>query len=89
MDDYINRQSLQRVMEFVTTDCTCPLHIAAEIDQLIAQEPAANVVECDELKKLIERKYGDLDNTRGCNINGQWLSIASIVELIEQGAKNG
>lgn len=49
--------------------------------------PVTEVIEPNKLKKLIERKYGALDNTRGCNINGQWLSVAAIVELIEQAAK--
>lgn len=31
----------------------------------------------------IEVKFGDLDNTGGCYLdNGEWLSIANIVDLI-------
>lgn len=52
----------------------------------IRQQPTADVVERTRLKQLIERKYGDLDNDRGCNVNGQWLSVAAIVELIDQAA---
>ena len=36
------------------------------------------------LKDLLERKYGDLASEQGCNINGRWLSVAAIVELIEE-----
>lgn len=49
--------------------------------------PVAEVIVPDKLKKLLERKYGDLDNPCGCNVNGQWLSVAAIVELIEQAVK--
>ena len=40
------------------------------------------VLEC--LKKLIEQKYGTLDDERGCYVNGQWLSVANIVSLIDE-----
>lgn len=36
------------------------------------------------LKKLIERKYGSLDDSRGAYLNGKWLSVEAIVELIDQ-----
>ena len=36
------------------------------------------------LKGLIERKYGTLDDIRGAYLNGQWLSVEAIVELIDQ-----
>lgn len=45
MDEYIKRESIQKAMEFVTNDMTCPIHIAAYIDQIIAQESAADVVD--------------------------------------------
>lgn len=53
------------------------------------QQPATDSVERTKLKikKLIKRKYGDLDNMRGCIVNGHWLSVAAIVELIDQAAK--
>ncbi len=42
----------------------------------------------DKLLDLLERKYGDLSNDSGCNIatdNGwRWMSLNSIVELIEK-----
>ena len=87
MDEYINRESLQKAMDFVANDPSCPLHIAATIDQNIALEPKADVVERNKLKQLIANKYGDLDNICGCNVNGQWLSVAAIVELIDRAAK--
>lgn len=40
----------------------------------------------EELLEMIERKYGDLENNRGCYVhNGEdyeWLSIADIVDII-------
>ena len=33
---------------------------------------------------LLERKYGSLEDGRGCYVNDVWLSISSIVELIEK-----
>jgi hypothetical protein len=49
------------------------------------------MVKDEALRELLERievKYGDLDNTRGCAISTdkgyEWLSIANIVELIEE-----
>ena len=49
--------------------------------------PTADVVERNKLNKLLESKYGDLENNRGCNVNGQWLSVAAIVEIIAQATK--
>lgn len=41
-------------------------------------------IDKQELLELLELKYGDLDNECGCYVNGSWLSIADIVELIEE-----
>lgn len=38
----------------------------------------------DELLEKIEEKYGDLNNERGCYSDGVWLSISSIVEIINR-----
>ena len=43
--EYIEKEALQDAFKSVTEDCTCPLHIAAEIDQILDQAPAANVAE--------------------------------------------
>ena len=45
MAEYIDREALTKSLEAVTNEPTCPIHIAAYIDQIIAQEPAADVVE--------------------------------------------
>lgn len=55
-------------------------------DDLFAA-PTEDVIGRNKLKQLIERKYGALDNICGCNVNGQWLSVAAIVELIDQAVK--
>lgn len=38
----------------------------------------------DRLKRLLEKRYGNLDNECGCYVNGQWLSVADIVSLIDE-----
>ena len=45
MVEYIEREAALKSLEFVTNDTTCPIHTAAYIDQIISQEPAADVVE--------------------------------------------
>lgn len=43
--EYIEREGIARSMKYITDDTTCPTHIAAYIDQIIAQEPTADVAE--------------------------------------------
>lgn len=43
MDEYIERSEIQAAMKSVTDDTTCPLHIAAEIDQILSLTPTADV----------------------------------------------
>lgn len=37
-----------------------------------------------QLKDALERRYGNLEDNKGCIINGSWLSIESIVEMIDR-----
>ena len=37
-----------------------------------------------KLKEKIEEKYGSLDDESGCYINGEWLSVKDIVDLIDE-----
>ena len=37
-----------------------------------------------QLKDLLERKYGSLDDSRGCYVNGAWRSVEAIVKLIDR-----
>lgn len=72
MTKYIDADKLLEEMEFVTTDPTCPMHIAATIDQIISLSPAADVVEVVRCKDC---KYGELDDDdfphrRFCRYNG-------------------
>lgn len=54
MGEYIKRETLQEAFKSVAEDCTCPLHIAAEIDQILEQADAADVVEVvPELRKAV------------------------------------
>lgn len=45
MAEYIKRESIQKALKNVTDDPSCPLFLAAMIEQYIDQEPAADVVE--------------------------------------------
>lgn len=44
MDEHVERENLKDAFEFVTNDCTCPMHIAAEIYQILDCVPGADVV---------------------------------------------
>lgn len=37
-----------------------------------------------DLKELIKDKYGSLDDERGAYVNGRWLSVRAIVDLIDE-----
>ena len=37
-----------------------------------------------KLKELLERRYGSLNDPRGCYIGGAWFSLERIVELIDR-----
>ena len=43
MAEYIEREALRKVMQMAMDDPTCPMHIAATIDQYITEAPAADV----------------------------------------------
>ena len=41
--EYIEREALKEAFKSVTDDCTCPIHLTAEIDQILDQSPVADV----------------------------------------------
>ena len=43
MKEYIEREALRKAMQTATDDPTCPIHIAATVDQYITEAPAADV----------------------------------------------
>ena len=43
MSEYINRESIRKVLMDVCSEENCPMFIAATIDQVIDYEPAADV----------------------------------------------
>ena len=45
MTEYIEREALIKSLEFVINDSTCPIHIAAYIEQIILQEPVVDVAD--------------------------------------------
>jgi hypothetical protein len=54
MSDYIKREELRKAMQSVTDDSTCPLHIAATIDQYITEAPAADVISGEVYRQTVE-----------------------------------
>ena len=40
------------------------------------------LIDKEELLRTIERKYGDLENERGCYVDYNWLSVKDIVDII-------
>lgn len=42
------------------------------------------MVKAQELKDKIEAKYGDLNDECGGYVNGEWLSVKNIVDLIDE-----
>lgn len=43
-NEYVSIYELRNAFKSVTGDCTCPLHIAATIDQILDFVPSADVV---------------------------------------------
>lgn len=43
MAEYVKLEALKEAFKSVTDDCTCPIHLAAEIDQILDQSPVADV----------------------------------------------
>ena len=68
MAEYIKRESIQKALKNVTDDPSCPLFLAAMIEQYIDQEPAADVVEV---------KHGKWIEVQKENI---WNDIVPVIE---------
>lgn len=50
------------------------------MDELTGNEEISK----SELLRKIKRRFGSLDNDRGCYSNGRWLSVASIECIINE-----
>lgn len=37
-----------------------------------------------QLKELLKARYGSLEDDRGCIVNGSWLSVVTVVEMIDR-----
>lgn len=46
-----------------------------------------NYAVLEYLKELIKNKYGTLDDECGAYLNGEWLSVEAIIELIDRADK--
>lgn len=53
--EYLERESLRQAMQMVYGDTTCPMHIAAEVDQYICTHPASDVVKVVRCKQCKHR----------------------------------
>lgn len=78
MARYIDAEKLLKDMEFVTNDTTCPLHIAATIDQTISLAPTADVVEvvrCKDCLHKINYKGRAMCTIYGEEAFGTWYGL--------------
>lgn len=46
-------------------------------------------IDITELSAALKKRYGDLDNDRGCYVNGEWLSLARISDMLCDCMKTG
>lgn len=56
---YTDLEALRKAFESVTGDCTCPMHIAAEIEQILDCAPTADVVPVYPRKHRFNLTLGD------------------------------
>lgn len=68
MTEYIKRKEAQAAFKSVTEDCTCPLHIAAEIDQILDQVPASDVVTVVRGHWIEKMKPDRFEFKRNCSV---------------------
>lgn len=71
-NDLISRSALLKAMCTVTDDTTCPMHIAAEIEQYIGEAPAVDAVEVVRCGDCIHRVYKEIEDCTlgGCELIG-------------------
>lgn len=75
MAEYIKRESIQKALKNVTDDPSCPLFLAAMIEQYIDQEPAADVVEVKHGKWIEVQKeniWNDIVPVLECSACGKY-----------------
>lgn len=59
MKEYIERTEIKSALQPVTRDGSCPLHIAAAVDQVLDCTPAADVVEVVRCRECAHYKICD------------------------------
>ena len=55
MAEYTDREELRAAMQHIYNDPTCPMHISAEIEQIIDCAPAADVASVVHGRWILER----------------------------------
>lgn len=59
MSEYIDRESIRKVLMDVCSDENCPMFIAATIDQVIDYEPAADVAPVVHAYWIYQKPYDE------------------------------
>ena len=62
MAEYIEREEINKAMKEVCDDPSCPMHVAAEIAQIIDCAPTADVapvVRCKDCKWFVDNNGGE------------------------------
>lgn len=59
MSEYINRESIRKVLMDVCSDENCPMFIAATIDQVVDYEPAADVAPVVHAYWIYQKPYDE------------------------------
>lgn len=94
MTEYIEREEINKAMKEVCDDPSCPMHVAAEIAQIIDCAPTADVapvVRCKDCK-YAQNDYDGFSTTVGCNMLKcamGWHSFCSYGKRKDGGADNG
>ena len=58
-NEYVSKSELRNAFKSVTGDSTCPLHIAATIDQILDFVPSADVVKVKHARWMLDHMTGD------------------------------
>lgn len=74
MSEYIDRESISKVLSDVCSDKNCPMYIAATVDQMIYYEPAADVA------PVVHGKWTTVDGISRCSECGYIPAYDSAID---------